>query len=309
MMEISIAQPYSFCQMGQRSNQEDARYPDSDTPAGYKGAFVVCDGVGGRDKGEVASRTVADAIGSYIGSVDRKKPFAGTDFGKALDHAYRRLYAKMHEDTREMATTMVCVCFNGSGAFCAHIGDSRIYQIRPEVGIIYRSDDHSLVNALVHSGNLLPQEAIDHPRRNVITRSMTYVEEGIDRPSATAIQLDDIEAGDYFFLCTDGVLNRVDEDELYAILSSSLTDREKMERIAEKSRDSSDNNTAFLIRIDSVKSDEVESAEDVDNENPENSTTERIVSGNPVAGEIFPAKGSDQNKFSSLFKKIFRHNG
>jgi len=251
-MEILLKQPYSFHQKGKRANQEDARFPDCDMPQGIKPAFVVCDGVGGQDKGEVASRTVTNAIGTYMSNVDLTQNFDAKDFSLALEYAFAELSKAMNTDGREMATTMTFVCFHNGGAFCAHIGDSRIYHVRPNVGILYRSEDHSLINALVHSGNITPEEAINHPQNNVLTRCMGYVESNSSRPSATSIQIDDIEAGDYFFICTDGVLHNMDDSHLVEIISSEISDKEKMDVIAKLCESSSDNNTAYLIGVDSV---------------------------------------------------------
>lgn len=309
-MEILLNQPYSFWQRGKRSNQEDARFPDCDTPQGCKPAFVVCDGVGGQDKGEVASRTVADAIGRYMENVDLSKPFTSSDFSKVLEYTYSCLYKKMRSETREMATTMTFVCFNSAGVFCAHMGDSRIYQIRPNVGIIYQSEDHSLVNALVHSGNLTPEEAINHPKSNIITRCISYVEKGTDKPSATAIQLVDVEPGDYFFLCSDGVLHCIGDNELLSILSSGKTDKEKMEIIADKSKDSSDNNTAYLIGVEKViSSDDRDIANDIgiseEIEVSETRTTPLDKSCNH-ADEVYANVESTGTKISNFFKGLFR---
>ncbi len=84
-MNITLRQPYSFCQKGRRANQEDARYPDADRPSALTHAFVVCDGVGGHDKGEVASRTVADAIGAYMERVDFTNEFTPAELTLVLD--------------------------------------------------------------------------------------------------------------------------------------------------------------------------------------------------------------------------------
>lgn len=310
-MEIFLNQPYSFCQKGRRSNQEDARFPNDDRPKEAQHVFVVCDGVGGQDKGEVASRTVADAIGRYMEKIDLSKPFTANDFSKVLDYTYSALYHKMCNDTREMATTMTFVCFNAAGAFCAHMGDSRIYQIRPGVGIMYQSEDHSLVNALVHSGNLTPEEAINHPKSNVITRCISYVEKGTSKPSATTIQIEDVEEGDYFFLCTDGVLHCIDDQELLEILSSEMSDREKINYIAEKCIDSSDNNTAYLIRVDAVNKEESEISEseceydEEENELSHSSTTARIRQSGFVASEASPDLPKEGNRFSTFIKRLF----
>ena len=309
-MEILLKQPYSFWQRGKRPNQEDARFPDCDTPQGCKPAFVVCDGVGGQDKGEVASRTVADAIGQYMENVDLTKSFTPYDFSKVLEYIYSCLYKKMRNDTREMATTMTFVCFNADGVFCAHMGDSRIYQVRPGVGIMYQSEDHSLVNALVHSGNLTPEEAINHPKSNVITRCISYVEKGMDKPSATTIQINDVEAGDYFFLCSDGVQHCIDDTELFSILSSDKTDKEKIHIIAEKCKYSSDNNTAYLIGVEQVilSNDKEFVNNPVIAQKTEKSgnTTAPLDKSNNMVDEVYPNVESTGSKISNFFKGFFK---
>lgn len=308
MMEILLRQPYSFCQRGHRPNQEDARFPDTDQPQGTKPAFVVCDGVGGQEKGEIASRTVADAMGACMAGVDLSLPFTTEDFSKVLGEAYRQLDIQMNRISREMATTLTFVCFHAGGVLCAHMGDSRIYHIRPGVGILYQSEDHSLVNALVHSGNLTPEEAINHPKGNVITRCLGYAEPGEERPSATVYQIEDVEEGDYFFLCTDGVLHRVDDAELLAILSSEATDKEKMDRIARKSQDSSDNNTAYLIGVDKVLYDgqETEPTE-MYQENQEKASVTVLLKNNiQTVQEVKPATGTEGWTFTGFLKRIFK---
>lgn len=301
-MEILLKQPYSFCQKGRRSNQEDARFPDDDSPQGVKPAFVVCDGVGGQDKGEVASRTVADAIGDYMDNVDLTKPFDASDFSKVLEYVYIRLNKVMGHDNREMATTMTFVCFHGNGVFCAHMGDSRIYHIRPGVGILYQSEDHSLVNALVHSGNITPEEAINHPQSNVITRCIGYVEKGIEKPSATTMQIEDVEDGDYFFLCSDGVLHKVDDSNLYNILSSDNSDKDKIEQIADLSKGSSDNNTAYLICVEKVINAN-ENKDDADNNDVSDTTPLSKRSG--MSQEAFPHQMTTGKKISNFIKDLF----
>lgn len=301
-MEITLRQPLSFCQPGRRANQEDARYPDCDAPADFSPAFVVCDGVGGQDKGEVASRTVADAIGESMQRTDLSRPFGAREFERVLDHAYDALYRRMKSDTREMATTMTFVCFHDAGAFCAHLGDSRIYHVRPGVGIMYQSEDHSLVNDLVHSGNLTPEEAIDHPQSNVITRCIGYVPDGARRPAATTVQIDDIEAGDYFFLCTDGVLHRIDDTLLYEILASDASDSDKLARIAELSKNSSDNNTAYLIGVESVVGDSEDATADSEEDSP--GTTAPIGQSGATAVEV-GATRRDEGGIKGFFRKLF----
>lgn len=317
-MDIQLRQPYSFMQLGRRSNQEDARFPDEDAPQNCKPAFVVCDGVGGQDKGEIASGVIAHTVGKEMQGYDLSRPFTVREFEDVISGAYTELRQSMKEYGPEMATTMTFVCFHGAGVFVAHIGDSRIYHVRPGVGILYQSEDHSLVNALVHSGNLAPQEAGDHPQGNVITRCIGNVSANSQGPSVDTYQITDIEPGDYFFLCTDGVTHCLSDRQLLTLLSSSGPDRDKMEAISAICKGSPDNNTAYLIGINDIIYDE----EDIDQEVDEMEVdTDDIDSGESghngqkteplrVPNEVIVAaslrkRGSFGDRISDFFNKIF----
>lgn len=256
-MKIHLYQSYSFHQQGQRDYQEDSRLPDTDVPKTSQRFFLVCDGVGGCEKGEVASRTVCEAIENALCGFDFENDLTNVDLNHILDKAYDALDDAVNDDNQDMATTMTFIAFHGGGCTMAHIGDSRIYQIRPSDGILYRSDDHSMVNSMVHNGMLTPDEAINHPQSNVITRYMEPVGNDQNRSMATVMRTKDIQADDYFFLCTDGVLHCVSDDELLNILASDTDDNAKMQSIAQMSQNSEDNNTAYLIHVKDVETDPV----------------------------------------------------
>ncbi len=251
-MKISLNQAYSFTQLGRRANQEDARYPDCDAPQGGQHFFVVCDGVGGNEKGEVASRTVCDAFGKALADFDWSRPLTTADFERALDFAFSELQRIATPENRGMATTLTFAAFHVGGCFIAHIGDSRVYYVRPGQGIVYRTDDHSLVNALVRAGVITAEEAETHPDRNVITRSVCIPEADQERSSATVVNIDDVRPGDYVFLCSDGVLKRLTDQALVDCLSQPTSDAAKCAHIAAMSIDSDDNNTAYLVSVASV---------------------------------------------------------
>lgn len=255
-MKIILAPTLSFHQLGQRNNQEDARYPDTDRPAAGCRTFIVCDGVGGLDKGEVASHTVAEALGSYMQGIDLSQNFTNNDFALALGHAFDALDRVNTGAGAGMATTMTFATFHAGGAYVAHIGDSRIYQIRPGVGIVFHTYDHSLVNVLVRTGNLSPFDAIDHPQSNVITRCMGGPESGAHAP-ATCYNLTDVRRGDYFLLCSDGVLHCITDEGLVELLGDDISDEQKIEQLASLSSESSDNNTAMLIHVADVLYDSI----------------------------------------------------
>ena len=151
-----------------------------------------------------------------------------------------------------MATTLTFVAFHSDGCFIAHIGDSRVYYVRPGSGIVYRTDDHSLVNALVRAGVITEKEAETHPDRNVITRSVCVPDAEQERSAATMVNITDVRPGDYVFMCSDGVLKNLSDDMLVEILGKPASDAEKCARIAAMSVDSDDNNTAYLVSVDSV---------------------------------------------------------
>lgn len=303
-MEIILGQAYSFCQVGQRDYQEDSRYPDSDQSQENQRFFLVCDGVGGCDKGEVASQTVCKAFASSLSDTNFSKEFTKKDFNRVLDAAYDALDEISDEENEGMATTMTFVCFHRGGCTMAHIGDSRIYQIRPDEGIIYRSDDHSLVNDLVRHGVITPDEAIDHPKQNVITRYMESVDADENRCMATLMQSSNIKAGDYFFLCSDGVLHCVTDDELVNIVTNnSISDKEKMNVIAMQSVESSDNNTAYLIPVIDVKGKEPEPAEE---ETLDDNNTKRLKSPQRGTEDVESRQKQSDNGFSRWLKQLFK---
>ena len=257
-MNIQLRQARAFCQSGRRSNQEDAYYPNADIIPATQRFFVVCDGVGGSESGEVASQTVCQAMADAMSEFNASNDFTNDDFRSVLDAAYNALDRKATPHYKEMATTMTFVCFHGRGCTMAHIGDSRIYHFRKGKGILYRSDDHSLVNAMVHNGMLTPEKAVNNPQKNVITRYMEAVDADQNRCMATVMRTQDIFANDYFLLCTDGVYNKISDEEMMGILFNQDTDDDKkVKTIAKRCKDSDDNNTAILISIADVEPDVV----------------------------------------------------
>lgn len=296
-MKIKLGQAYSFIQPGVRYSQEDARFPDVDLPAENQRVFVVCDGVGGNDKGEVASRTVCDAIGEALAQRDLSKPLSEKDFSLVLGKAYQAL-DKAAEQAREMSTTMALMVFHGAGALVAHIGDSRIYQVRPGVGIMYRSDDHSLVNAMIHAGKLSPDAAETYPKRHYVTRSMSCATDM--RAPAEVLQITNIEEGDYFVLATDGLINEVSDSELEEIFNLEIQDEEKVKMLQKISENSDDNSAVIVVLVVDVIKDEPLTHK---TQRKSSIITEELPSlGDGVVSQVMP-KDSFLNRLKKLFKK------
>lgn len=304
-MKVTLNQPYSFCQLGGRDKQEDARFPDVDEPQGCQSFFVVCDGVGGEAEGELASRTVCDAFAQSLAYADWTRDFTNEDFRRCLNSVYSALDRKSTQENEGMATTMTFMAFHAGGCTVAHIGDSRVYHVRPDSGILYRSNDHSLVNALVHSGAITPDEAAGHSRENVITRSMEAGADKGERSEATVLRITDIRSGDYFVLCTDGVIHQVSDDRLVEILrDGDVPDKDKCRLLASMSDGSVDNNTLYMVSVKDVEADGPQ--EDIEMDNSDDLETARISRTGDTASEIAADKGTSIiDRMRNLIEKIF----
>lgn len=270
-MEITIRQPLTFSEIGRKDNQEDNVYPSGKDLTKNNRFFVLCDGMGGHDNGELASDTVCHALGNYFETNVPNDGIITVDYFKeALAYAYDELDKQDNGAVKKMGTTMTCLYLHKKGYLVAHIGDSRIYHLRPantdlangRLGIIYQSSDHSLVNDLLKAGELTEEEAISFPQKNIITRAMQPNLER--RYKADVFSFSDIQSGDYFFLCSDGVLEQLTNERLCDILSdNSTTDEEKLEAIRQVCYDKTkDNYTCYLIPIDKVVSDDEDDTHD-----------------------------------------------
>lgn len=303
-MIVDIDSVYSFRQLGKRDNQEDSRFPDVDHPENETPVFVVCDGVGGCEKGEVASATVCESIGKTMGNHNNQDDFSDIDFQYTLRKAYDALDEASNESNKGMGTTLTFLAPHSNGVLAAHIGDSRIYQIRPDEGIIYRSEDHSLVNALLRSGNISPDQVKGHPKSNVITRCMSANDGERNRDEATVVNLQDIASGDYFLLCSDGVTSVWDDEDLIELYSSKTPDEKKIKILAERSSDSDDNNTAIQIHIGLVTL-----TTELDTEaNPDEDVvlTQQLTRKFDNTHDLSAEPNSSGSKIKSLFSRLFK---
>ena len=248
-----ISQPQGFNMLGQRGNQEDALFPSLDEATSARRVFMVCDGRGGHEHGEVASRCVAETIGTLASAVGEctvevmRQPFED-----ALDEAYRRLDALDADGDgrgRTMGTTLTFLAFCTDGVLVAHIGDSRVYQFRRGQGVVFRTRDHSLVEDLIAAGELTPDVARTHPRRNIITRAVQPHQESPVR--ATFRVLTDVRRGDLFLLCSDGVTEQLEDAALAQILLDDATLEQRMQTLVEECqrRETRDNHTGYLLEV------------------------------------------------------------
>lgn len=251
-------QTKSIYELGQRTNQEDSIFPAHNESTSEDRLFILCDGMGGHEKGEVASSTVCEVMSQTILSRwSPGEPLSDQLLQQAIDEAYDALDAKDNGEVRKMGTTMTILCLHSEGATVAHIGDSRVYQLRPAAKdepahIVFKTQDHSLVNDLIRIGEITEEEAKNHPQKNVITRAMQPCLE--HRSKADIAHLTDIREGDYFYLCSDGMLEQTSDDNLLYMLSKpDATLEEKVDMLRDVTSENKDNHTAHLIYIKGVE--------------------------------------------------------
>ena len=177
--------------------------------------FILADGMGGYNGGEVASKLATESLKKYIQnnfeSIEKSKEKILELIGNAMEYANMVVYEKSKEEKEleGMDTTLeVCLIYNNK-VYLGHVGDSRIYRIRKEV-IRKLTKDHSYVQQLVEDGKITREEATNHPKKNMLTKALgctPYVEPDI--------RARNVEKGDIIIMCSDGLTNMVTEQEIF----------------------------------------------------------------------------------------------
>jgi len=238
-------------EQGNRKNIEDAIFPTPGSANLVDKLFIVCDGVGGHSKGEEASRIACDSISKYIlnlptGHVTNSDIQASVESAIASMHEYTIEYP----EAEQMGTTLTFTYIQDNGVWVAWCGDSRIYHIR-NGKILWESKDHSLVQQLIDAGDITEEEALHHPQKNIILRSLS--------PKNLHTKLDiyflkKILPGDYLLLCTDGILENIDKSAIYNILKTNELEQNKQKLFLNYCKGkTSDNFSMYLLQFGKLK--------------------------------------------------------
>src|SRR5215213_9907753 len=233
-----------------RPLNEDAYLHDRE-----RSIFAVADGVGGAEAGEVASQTAIEVLDeAFRHQVD------GSDVEDLMELAIQRANASIHQMAQDhakfsmMATTIVALHLKGNIATFGHVGDSRLYRLTPDGQLHRETEDHSIVEEEVRAGRMTPEQAANHPSKNVISRALG-AEQGVEVDMKTM----EVEDGTEFLLCTDGITRHVSDNELrqLMVVSNNLDElcNELKRRCYE--RGAEDNLTVVAVRVgEQLKSNE-----------------------------------------------------
>jgi serine/threonine protein phosphatase PrpC len=244
-MNLSI---HILSRTGGRDENQDS-FGSCQTPHGY--LAVVCDGMGGARGGSTASRLAVETILESVSNTTLSH--AGQILAEAITKANGMIYqtGRTHPNLQGMGTTVVALLIDEYKATAAHVGDSRIYQVRGNKKI-FRTFDHSMVFELVRRGRISEEQARLSAESNVILRALGT------KPEVEVEINDDIAylKGDRFLLCSDGIWGAVDEKEVLRLIRSDKSPQKTAEIIVEtidklgiKNGGGHDNLTAGLIEM------------------------------------------------------------
>lgn len=208
---------------------------------------VLADGMGGHKAGDIASHTAIEVMNRELKHIHHEMSPKQWEESivQAVSRANAEVYGKatLHPEFLGMGTTLVAALATDRRLMVAHIGDSRAYLIH-KGQLTLLTEDHSLVNELLKSGQISKEEADMHPRRNVLTRAL-----GTEQLIEADIRHLDWDKGDILLLCSDGLSNSLEDEDILHILHTESTLNGKADQLIERAlmAGGEDNVTVVLI--------------------------------------------------------------
>lgn len=209
--------------------------------------FAVADGMGGHAAGEVASATAVETLQQAF----TEHTVSGlADAARAANRAVWE-EAQASPDLRGMGTTLVALALVGDPGHeqlaAANVGDSRLYRLH-HGELLQLTSDHSLVGQMVASGALTPEEAEVHPRRNVLTRAL-----GVDPDVDVDLMTVEVEEGDRYLLCSDGLPRELSDDQMASVLRDRADPDQAARDLVGRARDHGGNDNVTVVVIDVIE--------------------------------------------------------
>lgn len=237
---------FSITDIGEkRSINQDYVFCETNSIGSLPNLFIVADGMGGHNAGDYASRFCVESITDNIRNSGIESPIALIE--EAIKDTNDKLYeiSKQEVDYEGMGTTLVIATICGKDMYVANIGDSRLYVISKDIRQI--TEDHSLVQAMVRTGELNRDEAKSHPNKNIITRALGTNE--IAQPDFFEVELAD---GDIVLMCSDGLTNMLNDETIEQLIRENADDpkvaAETLVKQANKNG-GKDNITVIIVKV------------------------------------------------------------
>src|SRR3954471_4202718 len=225
-----------------RTDTGRQRHANEDSYLARSPVFVVADGMGGAQAGEVASRIAAESFEEGLGHGAPEQELA-----RAALEANKRIFELARKDSRHsgMGTTLTGALVSEDEVSIVHVGDSRAYLYRDGT-LRQLTRDHSLVEELRRQGQLTSEEAEEHPQRSIITRAL-----GPEPEVELDVHTHQTRPGDVFLLCSDGLTSMVREDRMREILGSSTDLRQAADQLIREANEMGgrDNITVVCFRL------------------------------------------------------------
>ena len=235
---------FSVTDIGRKRKLNQDFVYSSDEPVGnLPNVYIVADGMGGHQAGDYASKCTVETMVREIRGCFEKSPIR--ILSKAIRIANDQVRKKAREDESllGMGTTVVAATCLGKYLQVANVGDSRLYIINDEVRQITR--DHSLVEEMVRMGGIDREAARNHPEKNIITRAIG---------ARDTIEIDffheELKSGDIVLMCSDGLTNMLEDEEIGRILRSQGTIEERAEELIEAANQNGGRDNIAVIVID-----------------------------------------------------------
>ncbi len=203
---------YSITDIGRRrASNQDFVYASDQPVGGLANLLIVADGMGGHNAGDFASRYTVETMVDHIEKAEENRPIPL--LSAAIHHANDFVIEKARSDKsmEGMGTTVVAATLKDGYLYVANVGDSRLYLIDQDIEQI--TTDHSLVEEMIRAGELQRKDARTHPDRNIITRAV-----GIHAPVKIDFFDVKLEKGDRILLCSDGLTNMVEDEDILRIV-------------------------------------------------------------------------------------------
>ena len=219
---------YSMTDVGRKREMNQDYVFATDKPVGpFPNLLVVADGMGGHKAGDFASKYTVNVLRKELENSSTDKP--GDILKRVVVIANNDLIRVAKSDVKleGMGTTLVAATVIGNTLYFANVGDSRLYLINDKIRQL--SKDHSLVEEMVRLGGIKAEEAKNHPDKNIITRAI-----GVKNDVEADIYEYRLKKGDMILMCTDGLSNMVEDEDMFDIVKGARDIVEAVEMLIEK---------------------------------------------------------------------------